>query len=583
MLFQSSRAASTAMERLATGSKINSVQDDVAGSAIADRMTSQVRGLNMAVKNVNDAMAMLSVADNAAGDITDMLQRMRELAIQAASDTNSAADRQYLQGEVNSFIQEIDRVATQTQYNGMNLLDGSKSASFQVGSSSGQAVGFDFRSLKASSFAGISSPTTSTSGTQSSSGPVTDLTAPVLTGITIDKSVVDVSNGTQTISVQFSVADESLIHEASFRLRHVETGHVIGGGFRYPQGEGVEGNAWPPISISVDENDHAGMYELDFAMVRDTADNNRYYTGTTIGESFPIEVVGGITDLTAPVLTGITIDKSVVDVSNGTQTISVQFSVADESLIHEASFRLRHVETGHVIGGGFRYPQGEGVEGNAWPPISISVDENDHAGMYELDFAMVRDTADNNRYYTGTTIGESFPIEVVGGDIQPTIANQSYSWSQEVDESTSSSYTPTGATSQSYSWSQEIDTSTQSSGYTSTGTSSKSYEWSLYNLGSLNITNSSGPVDAIASITAAIETVAEQRAEYGAMQNRLQYTISNLMSVSEQTTIARSRIEDADFATESAALAKAQVLQQSGAAMLAQANARPQLVLQLVK
>ncbi|MBT6023615.1 MAG: flagellin, partial [Gammaproteobacteria bacterium] len=148
MLFESSQAASTAMERLATGSKINSVQDDVAGSAIADRMTSQVRGLNMAVKNVNDAMAMLSVADNAAGDITDMLQRMRELAIQAASHTNSAADRQYLQGEVNSLIQEIDRVATQTQYNGMNLLDGSKSASFQVGASSGQAVGFNFKSLQ---------------------------------------------------------------------------------------------------------------------------------------------------------------------------------------------------------------------------------------------------------------------------------------------------------------------------------------------------------------------------------------------------------------------------------------------------
>ena len=109
MLFENTKAASTAMERLATGSKINKAQDDVAGSAIADRMTSQVRGLNMAVKNVNDAMAMLSVADSAASDITDMLQRMRELAIQAASDTNSAADRQYLQDEVNSLIQEIDR------------------------------------------------------------------------------------------------------------------------------------------------------------------------------------------------------------------------------------------------------------------------------------------------------------------------------------------------------------------------------------------------------------------------------------------------------------------------------------------
>ncbi|MDB3996336.1 flagellin, partial [bacterium] len=92
-----------------------------------------------------------------------------------------------------------------------------------------------------------------------------------------------------------------------------------------------------------------------------------------------------------------------------------------------------------------------------------------------------------------------------------------------------------------------------------------------------------GRRSALVSITAAIETVTAQRAEYGAMQNRLHYTISNLMSVSEQTTAARSRIEDADFATESAVLAKAQVLQQTATAMLAQANARPQLVLQLVK
>jgi flagellin len=148
MLFENNKAASTPMERLATGFRINKAQDDVAGSAIADRMTSQVRGLNMAVKNVNDAMAMLSVADSAASDITNMLQRMRELAIQAASDTNSAADRQYLQDEVDSLIQEIDRVATQTHYNGQNLLDGSKSASFQVGASSGQTVGFDFQSLQ---------------------------------------------------------------------------------------------------------------------------------------------------------------------------------------------------------------------------------------------------------------------------------------------------------------------------------------------------------------------------------------------------------------------------------------------------
>ena len=153
MLFQNNKAASTAMERLVTGSKINKAQDDVAGSAIADRMTSQVRGLNMAVKNVNDAIAMLSVADSAASDITDMLQRMRELAIQAASDTNSAADRQYLQGEVDSLIQEIDRVATQTQYNGESLLDSSRTGSLQIGANANQTIGFSIASISPASLA----------------------------------------------------------------------------------------------------------------------------------------------------------------------------------------------------------------------------------------------------------------------------------------------------------------------------------------------------------------------------------------------------------------------------------------------
>ena len=458
MLFENTKAASTAMERLATGSKINKAQDDVAGTAIADRMTSQVRGLNMAVKNVNDAMAMLSVADSAASDITDMLQRMRELAIQAASDTNSAADRQYLQGEVNSLIQEIDRVATQTQYNGENVIGGSKSGKIQVGSQANQVIDFDFKSLRVSSFEGLTvNSSTDSTESQLPAGPITDFTDPVLTQLSADKSVVDVTNGPQVINLDFEAVDESGLNYLDVRLYHTETGHAINGSSGYGANQGS-------VQLEFDELDQAGIYELGWIRLQDVASNNIYLHTTQL-----------------------------------------------------------------------------------------------------------------------TELGINFSFEVVGGNTEPSTTNQSYSWSQETDPPQSSSVTPTGATSQSYSWSQEIDTSTQSSGYTPTGTSSKSYEWSLYNLGSLNITNSSSPVDAIASITAAIETITEQRAEYGTMQNRLQYTISNLMNVSEQTTAARSRIEDADFATESAVLAKAQVLQQSGAAMLAQANARPHLVLQLIK
>ena len=128
-----------------------------------------------------------------------------------------------------------------------------------------------------------------------------------------------------------------------------------------------------------------------------------------------------------------------------------------------------------------------------------------------------------------------------------------------------------------------LDPSTEPANYTPTGAASSTYEWSLYSPGDLNITNSSSPIDAMASITAAIEAVTAQRAEYGAMQNRLQYTMSNLMGTVEATEASRSKIEDADFAIESAKLAKAQILQEAGTAMLPQANAHQQLTLSLVK
>ena len=140
----------TAMERLSSGSKINSASDDAAGFAIAERMTAQIRGLNMAAKNAGDGLSMLSAIENATNDVTDMLQRMRELAVQAVNDTNTAQDRTYLQQEVTGLIAEIDRVATQTQYNGTNILDGTMDGKIQVGTEAGQTVSFDIQSIKTS-------------------------------------------------------------------------------------------------------------------------------------------------------------------------------------------------------------------------------------------------------------------------------------------------------------------------------------------------------------------------------------------------------------------------------------------------
>ena len=146
-LAESSRELATAMERLSSGKKINSAADDAAGFAIAERMTAQVRGLNMATKNANDGLAMLATIEKATNDVTDMLQRVRELAVQAANDTNSATDRQYLQKEVDSLLNEINRVSSQTVYNNQEVLDGSQAGTLQVGTEAGQTISFAIDSI----------------------------------------------------------------------------------------------------------------------------------------------------------------------------------------------------------------------------------------------------------------------------------------------------------------------------------------------------------------------------------------------------------------------------------------------------
>ena len=139
-LMRNDRALNTAMEQLSTGKKINSAGDNAAGLAISSRMTSQIRGLDAAIRNANDAISMVNTAEGALDEISNMLQRMRELAVQAGTGTADSADRTYLNSEFAALRSEIDRIVDNTQWNGRNILDGSAGAStgkstvaFQIG------------------------------------------------------------------------------------------------------------------------------------------------------------------------------------------------------------------------------------------------------------------------------------------------------------------------------------------------------------------------------------------------------------------------------------------------------------------
>ena len=150
-LMESRKEMETAMERLSSGKRINSAADDSAGLAISQRMTSQITGLNMAIRNANDGISLTQTAEGAMQEVTDMLQRMRELSLQAVHGVNSDADRESLDAEVQALKAEIDRIAGSTTFNNMNILDGSYAANFQIGYNSGETIAVSLDSVNTSS------------------------------------------------------------------------------------------------------------------------------------------------------------------------------------------------------------------------------------------------------------------------------------------------------------------------------------------------------------------------------------------------------------------------------------------------
>ena len=180
-LTRNERSMNAAMEKLSTGQRINSASDDAAGLAIASRMTSQIRGLETGIRNANDAISMISTADGALVEVSNMLQRMRELALQSANGTTTEADRNYLNSEYANLISEIDRIAQNTQWNGMDLLNHATTASstiaYQVGANGGQTISVDFGDFKNTGASGVMQDLNLTHGFISAQTAASALTA----------------------------------------------------------------------------------------------------------------------------------------------------------------------------------------------------------------------------------------------------------------------------------------------------------------------------------------------------------------------------------------------------------------------
>jgi len=563
------------MERLSTGKRINSAADDAAGIAISSRLTSEIKGTNQAIRNAMDAQAMIDTAEGAHSEIENILQRMRELAVQSANDTNSTVDRTNLNTELTQLSAEIDRISSVTSWAGKNLLDGSASGlNFQIGSGTADAnqLSVSINAMTASALsvadgspAAVSAASALSDTTFASSvasdvltistaasgqaaisaqaatlavGERQQLASPTVTngafyvlkdsaGATIDSMTADssatlaeIATGlSDTSGVTVSANGSNLLVDWAAGTDHGIATLEIGGGEVVDSGSVTTETVTLDISAGVAfATDHATGYKLE---VTDSAGNNVTLTTTAA----TIADVGTLVDrLQAD---GDYASASFTLSDDGTDVV-VTFN--DINGPHSA--KLTELPTSIVTAT-------EVVKGAA---AQAAVTAQDAVGEETITVTLGSDTFDVE-LDTGTHNTEAKQATQIAAVLN-------------ADTSFASQYSAVA-----------VGTTVTFTGLDDT----------------FNISTTANAESAIGTIDTAIQTLNSQRATLGSYSNRLDSTVSNLTNISSNLQAGRGRIEDADFAAETTSLAKSQILQQASTAMLAQANASKQNVLSLLQ
>lgn len=470
-LQSSSNALSTSMQRLSTGSRINSAKDDAAGLQISNRLTSQINGLGVAVKNANDGISLAQTAEGAMQQSTNILQRMRDLSLQSANGSNSTTERQALNQEVGQLKEELDRISSTTTFGGRKLLDGDFSnVKFQVGSQANETIGFSIASTAA---AKLGNNEFGTKGT---------VAGTIVTGAT---------NGTAAV-----------LPAANFKISDAK---------------GATG------AIAYVAN--ATSKEIASAINAETATAG---VGVTAAVKNDL-TIGGF----ASALNGTTVNLTL----NG-QTVTVdKFNSNDLTALKNQINSSSAGVTAEFATNGDGTLDKKNIVLKGSDDISFSVAEASATNTYNV------------------SLNGSGPAAVNSNANRIAVG--------EVKLSGVESFAFAGASTQILS--------------TATGAST------VNSVSKVDISTVKGAQGAIDVIDAALKSIDTQRADLGAVQNRFDNTISNLQNISENVSAARGRIQDTDFAAETANLSKNQILQQAGTAILAQAKQLPQAVLSLLQ
>lgn len=500
-LTSSQASLSTSLERLSSGLRINSAKDDAAGLAISDRFTSQIRGNTTAARNANDGISLAQTAEGGLSTAGDLLQRIRELAVQSANGTNSDSDRASIQNEVASLSQELDRVANTTQFNGQNVLDGSlTSAQFQVGANAGQTINIGILSAKATDLGNNT--------LQSNYGDTTG---------SVDNAAKDVAFADGTLGAN----------------------NVAAGSLSITSGNGVQ------TTVNVKQGDSAKA------------------------------VVANVNAMTGK--SGVTASASTTAVMKGITDGSVQFQLRGSNSIESDPNSAAVTISAQVKNGDLS---------------SLAQAINAQVGTTGVSASIELDTSGNKQIKLTNADGADIQLKNTATDATTDALNNANLYGMDKPGTGSANTGSADSGFQSLATGGVVAvgghvTFNSNSGFTltdsGTGIATGTVSSELQSVAKVDVSTVAGANAAMKTIDSALTQVDSNRASLGAIQNRFTSTISNLNTTTENLTASRSRIQDTDFAAETANMTRGQILQQAGTAMLAQANSLPNGVLSLLR
>ncbi len=517
-------ALSTAMERLSTGKRINSAKDDAAGLAIASRMTSQIKSMAVAVRNANDGISMAQTAEGALGEVTSMLQRMKELATQSATGTLGSSERAALQSEVKQLTSQINDIAKTTNFNGLNLLDGSvKNLKLQTGTAATDTVSVTMGAVSTDDL-GLANKGQSITGrvaggavaaTLLINGKVAFTGGTTITTADAAKDLATKVNANAALGV-------TAVASNSYSTTGAVSGTIASGTIN---GKAI-GAQTDAAALVKAINSNSATYGVTAEIESDgrvTLSNTDGSDIAATGSAFgTVTAQTGFVSMTNKDGSALTISSTVAtDLSRTGLNASDGQSITGTIVTAATVLAVNTLK----------------VNGVAVPASTSGATATLQADAYVTAINSVTAqsgvTASNNAGVLTLSSTTGGPIRLEGAGAAVIGLNASGGSGNET---------------------MPVDISSQA-----------------------------GASAAMGQIDAALDKISSVRGNLGAVQSRLTVTVNNLTTTTTNLTDARSRIEDADFSTETTALAKAQILSQASTAMLAQANQSQQSVLKLLQ